>query len=257
MSTDREVVRQIILLTKTAGPSEITVYDHVQFKSSGWSAIVRATKSAGADYIELGTIASNYVSKSIPGVDLKYAQLGRVLEEADVLINVPILKTHGLAEVTIGLKNHLGTVLDPRGRFHPSRSDVIHQRIADLNTCPMIRSKHSLTIVDALSPIVYGGPGHGVHANYNGVIAGIDPVATDYIGTQIMRRYNPGLTSSPLHIEKAAAHGLGTNDPNQIVFDERDVSAHIPELSLPLAIAGMAGMATLARRSNCSGREGV
>jgi uncharacterized protein (DUF362 family) len=196
------------------------------------------------------------LEKSFPGLDLKSAQLGRVLDEADVLINAPMLKTHSLAEVTIGLKNHLGTVLSP-GQFHPGNSYVVHQRIADLNTCPIIRTKHRLTIVDALSPTVKGGPGHGLHANYNGIIAGIDPVATDYVGTQIMRRYNPDLTPSPRHIEKAAAHGLGTNDPNQIIFDERDVSAHIPEFDLPLTAIGLAGMAALTRRSKCPDREGV
>ena len=199
--------------------------------------------------------ANDYVPKVIPGVDLKSAEVAKVLDEADLLINVPILKTHVACGVSIGLKNHVGTVRDCND-IHPNW-DIIHQRIADLNACPTIRTKHRLTIVDAIRPMVTDGPGHGTHVEYNGIVAGADPVATDYVGTQIIRRYNPDLPRNTLHVDRAAALGLGTNDPAQIILDERDTSSPIPEYGMPLALAGMAALAYGSARSRSHRPKGV
>jgi hypothetical protein len=129
----------------------------------------------------------------------------------------------------------------------------ITQGIADINTCPAIRNKQSLTIVDAIRPAVDGNHGAPLCVDYNGIVAGTDPVATEYMCLEIVRRYNQNpnwmLTES---IPKAAALGLGTNNLFRIVFEENDVSAPIPELGLPLTIAGMAGLAALSYGSKRS-----
>jgi len=236
-----EVVRQVVLQANAAGPSRVTVYDHL-IQGGGWGAIASAAQSAGAQASGLGESASQYISKAIPGVGLKSAMVAKVLDEADVLINLPVLKTHSEGEVTIGLKNHMGSVLDGGGHG-------LQQGIADINACPTIRGKHRLTICDALSPMVTGGPSSGTHANYNGIIAGTDPVATDYIGTQIIRRYNPGLAQNPAHLTKSAALGLGTNNPAEISFDERNVSQPVPELWVPGAAVGLAALRALVDRA--------
>jgi uncharacterized protein (DUF362 family) len=246
-NTSPEVVSQVVKMVKSAGPSTITVYDHL-IQSPGWSSIASAAMSAGAQALSLGDSQDDYVYKSVPGVKIHSARYAEILDQADVLINVPLLKTHNQGQVTIGLKNHLGSVQD-RGKIHTGGDTGLQQGIADLNSAPIIRSKHRLTICDAIDPMVKGGPSRGTHEHYNGIIAGMDPVATDYIGTQIIRRFNPSLAQNPTHIRRATELGLGTDDPNHIEFDEVDLSQPVPEPSLALTAAtGMAAMALLRRR---------
>ena len=250
-NTSAEVVRQVCLLVNTAGPSKVTVYDHTIDGSWGWGPIESAATSAGAEAVILGNDDSDYVTKSVPGVGLTSCKVAKVLDQADVLINVPKLKTHSSAKVTVSLKNHLGTVLD-RGAIHDGGGHGLSQGIADLNTCGTIRNKHRLNIVDAINPMVKNGPKYGDYSDYSGILAGRDCVATDYIGTQIIRRYNSGVPENPSHITKAAALGLGTNDPGEISFNERDVGAPVPEIPIPYAVAGLAALAVLAKRSRSS-----
>jgi hypothetical protein len=98
--------------------------------------------------------------------------------------------------------------------------------------------------------MISGGPEVGTYADYNGILAGMDPVATDYKGTEIIRRYNSGVPQNPSHIVKAAALGLGTNDPANIAFDERNVGTPVPEMPPALGLVGLAGLglAMLSRR---------
>ena len=247
--TSPEVVRQVCLVAAASGASQVKVYDHTiqggpSSPSSSWKSIASAAQSAGAHAVILGNDSSDYVARSVSGVSLTTAEIAKVLDQADVLINVPKLKTHSGAGVSASLKNHLGTARD-RGAIH---SAGLSQAIADLNTCSAIRGKHRLSIVDAIEPMVTEGPSTGTHASYNGILAGTDPVAVDYIGTQIIRRYNPGLTQNPSHITKASQLGLGTNDPASIDFDEADVGMPVPELPLALPVAGAIGLALMSRR---------
>jgi uncharacterized protein (DUF362 family) len=238
-NTNPEVVKQVVLMVEMAQPSGVVVYDHV-IQSRGWEPIASEAVSAGAEAAKLTASPSQYATAAVDGVGLKSARVAKVLDEADVLINLPVLKTHSSGEVTIGLKNHLGTVLD-RDAVHMCNGHGLHQGIADVNTCPAIRSKHRLTICDALRPMTTGGPSSGTFSHYGGILAGVDPVATDYVGTQIIRRYNSRVPQNPSHIQRAADLGLGTNDPSEIVFDEP--GTQVPEPVLPVGLAILAAIA--------------
>jgi uncharacterized protein (DUF362 family) len=260
--TNPEMVKQVVRLVRTADPEEITVYEHPPAGGGAtWPIMAQAVKSGGAESRLLRQDLNDYVKVSIPGVSLKSNYVPMVLDEADVLINLPNLRGWG-NDVTIGLKNHVGSILF-RGHTGSSEGELpvpdilatphacpagIHQGVADINTIPAIKNKHRLTIIDAIHPGRFSGL--STYNDYNGIIAGPDPVATDYAATQVLRRYID-TSQNPQTIQKAAALGLGTNDPNQIIFDERSVTEPIPELQLPMVLAGIAGfgLMTLARRS--------
>jgi len=248
-NTGAGVVRAVVSLARQAGASEVVVYDHI-IHDGGWPSIASAAESAGGVAVKLGRSAGDYVDESVGGVGLKSAKIAKVLYQSDVLINAPVLKTHSAAQVTIGLKNHLGSILD-RDAVHDGGGHGLHQGIADINTSPSIRSKHRLTIVDAIHPMVTGGPSAGSYADYNGIIAGRDPVATDYIGTRIIRRYNPSVPKNPTHIQRAADLGLGTNDPDRITFGERDVYG-VPEAGVFASALVAGGLSVLAARDRSS-----
>lgn len=142
----------------------------------------------------------------------------------DAVINVPLLKDHGMAGVTGALKNMYGVVNNPN-KLHPNGCNPY---VADLNMLAPIRQKFRLNICDALQATCEGGPGFSPQWvwNYNGVLVARDPVAMDTVIWDIIekKRAENGLKSltdagrPPRYIATAAdaQHRLGTNDPKMI-----------------------------------------
>ena len=135
----------------------------------------------------------------------------------DHLINVPVLKDHGLAGVTLSMKNHYGTVENP-GTLHGNNCDPF---IAELNAVPYIRDKTRLILLDAILGICKGGPGGKPQFAPNILAVGLDPVAMDTFGLKLIneerkRRGLEEVTAKAKHIATAAKLGLGTNDESRI-----------------------------------------
>ena len=142
----------------------------------------------------------------------------------DAVINLPVLKDHGIVGVTMALKNLFGAIHNPN-KYHLTAGDPY---VADVNMLPPIRQKVRLTICDAIAPQYEGGPSYMPQWSwpFNGLIASRDPVALDYTGWQIIeqKRAEKGIEPlravkrEPAYIARAAdaRHKLGTNDPNLI-----------------------------------------
>ena len=74
------------------------------------------------------------------------SRLSRILtQRCNVLINVPVLKDHDGAGVTIAMKNMYGVIHNPN-KYHPNGCNPY---IADLNMLPEIRTGMRLIICDA------------------------------------------------------------------------------------------------------------
>ena len=157
------------------------------------------------------------------------SRLSKILtRRCDVLINVPVLKDHDGAGVTMALKNMYGVIHNPN-KYHPNGCNPY---IADLNMLPEIKSKMRLTICDATTACFEGGPGYKPQYSWknNALIVSQDPVALDYTGWQIIerKRAEKGLKTlaadgrAPHYIATAAdpQHRLGTNDPRRIAVVE-------------------------------------
>ena len=135
----------------------------------------------------------------------------------DYLINVPVLKDHGTAGVTLSLKNHYGSI-DRPGACHSNSCDPY---IARLNSAPQIRKKTVLLFCDALFGIYQGGPGGKPQWINRQILASTDPVALDYTGMMILDAKRREKSLAPVsarvrHLDTAAALQLGTNDPQQM-----------------------------------------
>jgi uncharacterized protein (DUF362 family) len=157
------------------------------------------------------------------------SRLSKILtRRCDVLINVPVLKDHDGAGLTMALKNMYGVIHNPN-KYHPNGCDPY---IADLNMLPEIRTKMRVTICDATTACFEGGPGYKPEYSWknNALIVSQDPVALDYTGWQIIerKRAEKGLKTlegdkrAPHYIATAAdaQHRLGTNDPRRIAVVE-------------------------------------
>jgi uncharacterized protein (DUF362 family) len=151
-------------------------------------------------------------------------RLAKILtQQCSALINVPVLKTHSAAGITLALKNHYGSHDNP-SRHHRNQCDPY---IADLNTIPAIKDKMRLIVCDATLACFNGGPGADNPADRwqpNAVLVATDPVAHDAYGTKLLehKRFERGLSPlAPKHVATAAARGLGTNDLGRISVLER------------------------------------
>ena len=140
-------------------------------------------------------------------------------EEVDSLINLGLLKDHGLAGVSIALKNISHGVISHPDNFHDNSCDPF---IAAINSIPAIKDKIKLHICNGIVGLYEGGPmPQKRHTwNDNRIILSRDPVALDTIGMNIIeeKRKEKELRSLfnrpnlPKHIETAAKYGLGVSD---------------------------------------------
>jgi uncharacterized protein (DUF362 family) len=153
-NTNPQLVSAIIKDCFKAGASEVVVFDHTCdswipcYKNSG---IEEAAKSAGAR-IAFGHDEKYYKTVQIPeGVRLKEAKIHEEILNCDVWINVPVLKNHGGAKMTISMKNFMGIVWDRRF-WH---ANDLQQCIAD---CSTISKMPVLNIVDAYRIMTQNGP---------------------------------------------------------------------------------------------------
>lgn len=151
--------------------------------------------------------------------------LSRVVAyQCNVLINLPILKDHGIVGFSGGLKNYFGAIHNPN-KYH---NFVGNPFVADVNCLPALKNKTRLSICDALTAQYEGGPPFMPQWSwlFNGVLVATDVVALDRIGWQIIedKRKQVGLPTlaqsgrEPRYIFTAAdsKHLLGVSNPDQI-----------------------------------------
>jgi len=219
--TRPELVTAVCERLQQAGIKEIVI----------WDRLTSDLESAHFKIVERGS-GIRCFGNDVLGFDEDLAVFGSVgslvaktLSQAcDAVINLPVLKDHGIAGVTIALKSMFGAIHNPN-KYHVN---VGNPYVADVNMLPPIRRKVRLHICDATTAQYEGGPSFMPHWTwpYNGLLISHDPVALDYTGWQIIekKRAEAGMQSlqvmkrEPAYIATAAdaQHNLGTNDPKLI-----------------------------------------
>ena len=182
-NTNPKLVGRIVKHCLEAGASEVYVFDNtcdawnLCYKNSG---IEKAVKDAGGKIVP-GNTESYYHKILIPkGVSLKEAKVHELILSSDVFINVPVLKHHSSASLSLSMKNLMGIVWDRR-YWH--RNDL-HQCIADLVTW----KKPTLNVIDGYRVMMRNGP-RGVSTadvvTMKQMIVSADIVAADAAATMI------------------------------------------------------------------------
>jgi uncharacterized protein (DUF362 family) len=144
-------------------------------------------------------------------------------------ISLAILKDHGLAGVTAGMKNYFGAIHNPN-KYHDSHCDPF---VAELFDTSIIKQKHRISILDALVVQYHRGPSyHPQWAEACGtLIFGLDAVAVDSVGWQMIEklRARKGLASlkeenrEPSYLWTAERMGLGQAAAEKIQILEDEV----------------------------------
>ena len=113
------------------------------------------------------------------------------LTDIDLLCSVPMMKTHSLAKVTLGMKNLIG--LYPgivyqavRGHMHDLASKVEPSGTASAIVDMVRVNKLGLVVVDAHMAMEGEGPTEGTPLKMDLIIAGTNPLATDMVASKVM-----------------------------------------------------------------------
>jgi uncharacterized protein (DUF362 family) len=190
-----------------------------------WDRTSRELKSAG--FAETGGVR-------VVGTDDAYEDAPRewgaggscfaklLVNEVTALINVGVLKDHGLAGVSHGMKNWYGAIHNPN-KYH---DEGCNPYIPDLAASSVITSRLKLTVVDGTIGQCNAGPGRSPKWAwpYGGALVSTDPVAIDALGWREIeaQRKVMGLKSlaeegrPPRYIAAAAKKGLGVADLDRV-----------------------------------------
>lgn len=210
--TNPVLVGKMVELCLKAGAEEVIVTDITCndprrcFLRSG---IREAAEAAGGKV--LLPDESDYLTLDIGGEVLTNWPVLKHFVETDRLINMPIVKHHGLTGATIGMKNFYGIIGGARHRLHQK----IDQSIVDLTAF----ARPTLTVVDATRVLLRGGPQGGSLddvAIENSVMCATDIVAADARGAEFLGRKAEDIG----HIVLAEKAGLGSMDYLNVGYKE-------------------------------------
>lgn len=232
MATNKELVVAIVEGLVAAGvpAGHITVYD--QFDSflrgtrcvdadgkpdaafpAGVSAVIHDNRDAVMDPITVSRVSTRFV---------------RQLTESTVVINVPVIKDHGICGYTGAMKNMThGSVINPH-HFHEHGASP---QIAELYAQQEIRTRVALHVLDGFKAMYDGGPSDkkpSCRVPHESVYVSTDPVALDVVGWKVvdkLRRDNglPTLSASgrePTYLRVAGDMGIGVYDASKIRLQE-------------------------------------
>ncbi len=246
-STRHEVVNAVVAGLRQAGvkDSNIIIWDRFDshLRRTGYAIQRRpgaircyATDSPGIGS-DMNVFYTADVSKWIPddlkktidtglGTSYQNSHFSAIFtQQITKQINLPVLKDHNIAGVTLALKNVAFGICNNTERFHPTPINC-DPMIAEVAAHPMIRNKNVLNIADCLSFIYDGGPlvDPDRILEYNALLIGTDAVAVDSVGLDILEtiRRGKGLPSlwktntPPKYLVSAAKMNLGVSELSAI-----------------------------------------
>ncbi len=215
-NTHPDLVKACVLAAEATGAASITIPENTchpekaTFKASGVEEALKGTKAR-----LYRPTKEDYQKVDIPkGKIVKNADVPKDILACDCLINMPVAKNHSAAELSLSMKNWMGSVSnETRRSWH---RDGLHQCIADFSTF----IKPRLIIIDATRIMLTKGPqGPGDMAYPNEIILSTDPVAADAYAATLFKKepFEIG------YIKIAHEMGLGCGDLKKVKIERVEV----------------------------------
>jgi uncharacterized protein (DUF362 family) len=200
-----EFTMAIVDLVKGAGAKRIMIGEAPTWQDlSLHNLYTRLAKEAGAEMINFNEEPFDEVHLKDPFY-FKTVRIARAALQCDVFINVPTLKTHHLAGVTVAMKNLYGLIPREDKRLY-HRIDRLEEAIVDLN----IARPSDLILVDGTFSTHHIPPFEKQRLDL--AIGGCDPVAVDTVAAKVI-----GVDPRTLRfLAWAEEKGLGTRDLGRI-----------------------------------------
>ncbi len=219
VNTHPEVVRAVIQWVKKFNPSKIYVSDSAGGQKPGITET--AMKESGIQDIceEEGAICIPFektervIYEVKDPFELKEISSSLLIKEADLIINIPKIKTHSQCTLTCCIKNMFGTVLLANKAKTHAQAAILERFCSALVDIYSI-SKPQLTVIDGYYCQEGQGPSSGDVIKLDIILAGYDGVALDTAVCKIIG-FEP---EEILYLEKAEKKKLGTTDLESVEF---------------------------------------
>ena len=211
VTTNPAVVEALVILLKEAGVTDITIGDgtgsiHIGtlkiLEDCGFGDIARRYNTKLLD-LNKGEVVNLPVAK--PYI-LEKIKVTAACLDFDAIINIPVLKTHFITEVSLGMKNLKGCI--PPSEMRLMHEVGVNKAVADLST--VLRT--TLTVVDGTVASEGLGPKEGTPVGFKTVLAGEDILAVDAVSAHIMG-FDPQKIE---HFRLAYQRGVGVLDLSDI-----------------------------------------
>lgn len=163
----------------------------------------------GAQLVNLSNKPATIINDVVSGRKIEIEASQFLLEEIDVFITMPVLKTHVVTRVTLGLKNQWGCI--------PTNMRLLYHHFLDWGIVALNRAyAPQIIILDGTYAMDRRGPleGEAIPAGWFAVADNI--VALDAVGCHLL-----GVEArSVRHIRFAEDEGLGTADLSKIQLNQ-------------------------------------
>jgi len=204
-NTHPDVVAALVEMVFQAGAKRVNVFDvpcNDERRVHENSGIAKAAKEKGANvfFVDHWNVVKAKFSYQSGMADWPIL---RDAIDCDVFINVPVLKHHSLAGLTLSMKNLMGVCSGTRGLMHVD----MENKLVDLSKF----ISPELTVIDATRVLLRHGPSGGNLEDVktmNKVFAGTDPTLADSYAAHLF-----GIEALSLpHLKVAADKGYGKLD---------------------------------------------
>ncbi|MBN1141926.1 MAG: DUF362 domain-containing protein [Deltaproteobacteria bacterium] len=208
-NTNPEVVRTLVALCREAGAASVSVLDNPLGPAERCiEGIKEACRLDGGDIVHAVKSSRLFSPAAITrGETLKATDVMEEVLKADVLIAVPVAKSHGATGVSLSMKGMMGLIYN-RGTMH--RDHDLDAAIVDLASL----LKPHLVVIDASRVLSTHGPGGpGLVLEPRTIIASRDMVAADALAVERFPWYGQRMKASQVrHIRLAHERKLGRMD---------------------------------------------
>ena len=209
MTTDRRVYYSLALIFRDVG-CDVTIGENPVINTPSKELFAsdemkRVAEKAGVKVVNFR--AHEFVKVEVPNPKVfREIEVSKFIVDSDVIINVPTMRKHALAGLTLSLKNLYGFVsLEQRHIMH---SYSLYWGLVEI--AKTFKDKIKLTVMD------------GIYASLNGLMVpiGLIMASNDMIAVDTLTSYVLGWDPTKLETIKYAGQiGLGVNNLNEIEIE--------------------------------------
>lgn len=231
--TTSRLVEGIVILLREKGCRKISIGEGCiandelasnTLKGFAWSGLKRVARKYDVRLIDFNT--DSYAKLKLGE---SHVQVARAALDADFLVDVPVLKTHAMTKVSLGMKNLKGCLsMKSKKKFHMLD---LNEMIALLNT----QIKPKLTVIDGIYGMERGPTALGRAHRMNLIISGRDVFSCDMVGSAILgidpksvgylKKFSE-INMRPIEIESVPVMGEQIKDVYRPLEWQGDIEEH-------------------------------
>ena len=232
VTTHPSIVRGMIQIVREAG-GVLSIGDSPSVGSLTWTA-ERSGIKAVADEMSCPLVEFNrpVLPPKGGGTTFKQLEVDQTVLEADVIINLPKFKTHGLTLLTLGVKNLFGCVPGPKKPLWHLKAGEDQKTFAKILVDIYQVIRPSLTVLDGIVGMEGNGPNSGRPIPIGLILASGDSLSLDQIVCDLLGISRESLLTNRVAFEQ----GIG-RDPIDVLGEKAEdlkiSSFQFPALSQP------------------------